>query len=546
MAEDAARAAIRRWEALDGDRGNLKTHWQEIADLVRPQRADFTVQRSEGEKRNLRQYDASAATALHQLAAGLWGSVSNSATKWFQIRHPDDAVNQDAGVKAWLDDAERILDDALGAEGQRFYTEALEFYTDLGAFGTAVFYVDEEPGEARLTFSNRPLTECCIDQDDRGRVDTVIRRFTYTARQAVARWGDKAGKHAIKAADKHPDRKFAYVHVVEPNPARDPRRRDRRGMGWISRHIAVDSMEICQEGGFQEFPYMVARWGTAQRGLYGESPAMSALADIKVLNLIERTKLTAGQKAADPPLLASDENDMRSIRVQPGGITYGGVDAQGNPRVRPLETGADFRVFEGMAEQKRQAIREAFYNTLMAMADRPNRTATEVLEVREERLRMLGPQLSRIETEFLDPLTSRVFSLLWRAGAFPPPPDAMLQDARLKVEYVSQLAVAQRSTQAASVMRTMQALVPLAQANPAILDNIDFDEVARAVADGYQLPAKLLRDPRLVAQEREQRAAQAAQMQQAQMAAGAAPAMRDMAGAAKSAMEAEALAEGMA
>jgi hypothetical protein len=539
MADPIAKDICSRHDRLKSDRSSLESLWQEIAELVRPQRAEFTARKWEGQKRGLQQFDASSATALDQLASGLWGSVTNSATEWFQIRHPDPVMNDEAEVKVWLDDSRQIMADALGTEGQRFYTEALEYYTDLGAFGTAVFYTDEAAGEARLTFKTLPLVECVIDQDDRGRVDTVLRRWRWTARQAVARWGDKAPAKARKlVADGKQDEFLYFVHAVQPNRERDPRRRDARGKPWSSIHVCVDTMEIVQSGGFEEFPFQVARWGTAQRGLYGESPAMKALTDIKVLNTIERTKLVAGQKAADPPLLAPDENAIRGIKVAPGGITYGGVTADGNALVQPLQAGADFRIFEGMAEQKREAVREAFHNTLMQMAQRPNVTATEVLEVKEERLRLLGPQLSRIETEFLDPLTRRVFGLLFRAGALPPLPEALLEDPRIKVEYVSQLSVAQKSGRAAAVMRVMQSVVPLAQARPDILDNLDFDEAARAIAEGYGLPPKLLRDPRLVAQEREARAEQAAQMQQAQMMAGmaqpmaqAARGVRDLVGA---------------
>lgn len=539
---DLGKRIIERWQGLEADRGLLKTRWQEIAELVRPERADFMVMQPEGQKRNLQQFDASSATALDQLAAGLWGAVTNSATEWFQVRHPDPALNQAADVKAWMDEARIRMSDALSAGGQRFYTQALELYKDLGAFGTAVFWVDEDVGNGRLIYSNRPLVECCIDQDDRGIVDTVIRRFEFTARQAVQHWGDKADKHARDLARSDPGAKLVYLHAVMPREDYDPQRADARGKRWRSVHVAWQTAEVVQEGGHDEFPYMVVRWGTAQRGLYGESPAMQALADIKVLNSIEKAKLIAGQKAADPPLLAADENALRGVKVYPGGIVYGGVDASGNALIQPLANGANFRVFEGMAEQKRAAIREAFHNILFQMAQRPNATATEVLEVKEERLRLLGPQLSRIETEFLDPLTRRVFALMWRAGAFAPPPEAMLQDARVKVEYVSQLSIAQRSGSAASVMRTMQSVVPLAQVKPEILDVFDFDEVARAVADGYGLPPKLLLDPKVVASEREARAQQAAQMQQAQMLAGAAGPARDFAAAAKTAVEANAAA----
>jgi hypothetical protein len=523
MADTLAKDIVARHDRLKADRSQLETQWQDIAELVRPQRAEFLSRKLEGERRGLLQFDATSATALDQLAAGLWGAVTNSATEWFQVRHPDPVLAEDGEVKLWLDEARRIMSDALSAEGQRFYTQALEFYSDLGAFGTAIFYTDEDAGRGRLTFSNRALVECVIDQDDRERVDTVIRRFRWTARQAVQRWGDRAPEKArLAVAAQRPNDTLDFIHAVYPREDRDPRRRDARGKAWRSVHVSLDGMQVVQNGGFEEFPYQVARWGTAQRGLYGESPAMKALSDIKMLNQVERLKLVAGQKAADPPLLAPDENAIRGVKVHPGGITYGGVDANGNALIQPLQTGADFRVFEGIAEQKRAAVREAFHNTLMMMTQRPNITATEVLEVKEERLRLLGPQLSRIETEFLDPLTRRVFALLWRADALPPVPEALAMDARVKVEYVSQLAVAQRSGAAANVMRTMQSILPLAQANPAILDNIDFDEAARAIADGYGLPPKLLRDPRTVAAERDARAQQAAQMEQAQMLAGAA------------------------
>jgi hypothetical protein len=304
-----------------------------------------------------------------------------------------------------------------------------------------------------------------------------------------------------------------------------------------------DHSAPCKVSGFREFPFMVPRWGTVSRGLYGESPVMSALADIKVLNTIERTKLIAGQKAADPPLLAPDENAVIGVKVYPGGITYGGIGPGGEPLVRPLMSGADFRVYEGMAEQKREAVRIALHNAVMMMTTRPNATATEVLEQKEERLRLLGPQLARVEQELLEPLTARVFGLLWRADAFPPAPAEMAQDPRIKVEYVSQLTIAQKSGQAAAVMRALSAVMPMAQADPSVLDNLDLDEAARHVMEGYGAPPSLLRDPRMVAAQREQRAAQAAQMQQAQMIAGAAGPAKDYATAAKTAVEANTAAQ---
>lgn len=541
MADQLARDIIRRADGLKADRSTLESQWQDIAELVRPQRADFiSTKLMEGEKRGLLQYDADPATALDQLAAGLWGGATNSATEWFSITHPDPWLGEDREVKGWLDSVRTVTADAFSAQGQRFYTQALEFYADLGAFGTALMFTDEDVQRGRLFFSNRALVECCIAQNDREQIDTVFRRFQWTAGQAVDRWGTRAPERVRQAVtDQKPDTLFEFLHAVMPNKALDPRRMDARGKAWASVYVALCDQSVVQRGGYEDFPYQVARWGTAQRGLYGESPAMRALVDIKTLNAIERDKLKAGATQANPPLLAPDENAIRGVRVGPGGITYGGVNADGRALVQPLMNGSDMRVFEGMAEQKRQSIREAFHNTLMLMTTKPNATATEVLEVKEERLRMLGPQLSRIETEFLDPLIRRVFGLLYRAGAYPPTPPALAEDARVKVEYVSQLTVAQRSGGAAAILRGLASVMPLAEANPAILDNLDLDEATRRVMEGYGAPAAILRDPKVVAAEREQRAQQAAQAQQAQMLAAMAQPAAQGAQAVKTLAEAQ-------
>ena len=536
---DDAKAVIRRYERLKSDRSNHERVWQEIAEYCRPWRADFTIQRAPGQKRGQLQFDGTPAAALKNLAAGLWSMVTNSATDWFALQHPQQALNQDATVRAWLDHVKDRLSDAFSANGQRFYSEAFDFYEDLAAFGTGVMYVDEADEGGRLRFSNRSLAECVIGQDDEERVDTVIRRFEWTAEQCVKRWGKDAPKSALTSYEKDPDRRIVILHAVHPNDAMDPTKLDRRGMRFRSCYVAQDDMQEVQTHGYREFPYMVARWSRHATGLYGESPAMVALADTKVLNAMEKTQLVAAQKAADPPLLSADENAGRTIRVVPGGITYGAVTAEGRPMVLPLQSGASFNLTMEMSNQRREAIREAFHYSLLLMVNSPNATATEIMQRQEEKLRLMGPHLGRICAEFLDPLVERAFSIMWRGGAFEAPPEALAQAPQIKVEYVSPLAKAQKSAEAGAILRTMQAVLPLAEANPAVMENFDMDEVARGIADGFGAPHKLLRDPRQVAEAR----AQKAQMAQVQQMATLAQPLQQGAQGMKAMMEAGAIAQ---
>lgn len=60
---------------------------------------------------------------------------------------------------------------------------------------------------------------------------------------------------------------------------------------------------MISESGFQEFPYIVPRFLKATGETMGRSPAMTALPDVKMLNLMSKTIIQAAQKQIDPPFL---------------------------------------------------------------------------------------------------------------------------------------------------------------------------------------------------------------------------------------------------
>lgn len=525
MSEALAKNLIRRHDALKADRSNWEHQWQQIAELVRPMQADFTLTRMPGERRGLEIFDSAPGLALDNLASGLWGMITNSANTWFSLQHPEEAINEAFEARAWMDRVQQIMLDQFSSNGQAFYARALDTYAHMACFGTALMFVDE-PRPGRLRFSSRPLSECCIAENEEEQVDTVFRRFELTARQAVQRFGDRAPEKARQSMELHPDRKFKFLHAVYPNEDMVPGRLDARGKAWASVHVCVDSNEVVQQGGYDEFPYMVPRWSTMTRGVYGESPAQLALSDIKTLNTMTKTFMVASQKAADPPILAADENAMMSVRLHPGGITYGAIDADGRARIQALENRGNFALTDAMLEQRRVAVREAFYSSLLLMVQQPNATATEILARQEEQLRLMGPHLGRVQSEFLDPLIGRVFNILWRAGSLPPLPPALAMSPVVQAEYVSPLARAQKTSEARAVLQTVNAVLPMAEMRPEIMDNFEWDEVARELAHGFGTPSRLMRDPRAVAEERERRAqaqAQQAEQQQQLEAARVAP-----------------------
>jgi hypothetical protein len=145
--------------------------------------------------------------------------------------------------------------------------------------------------------------------------------------------------------------------------------------------------------------------------------------------------------------------------------------------ITPLNTGANIPIGLNMEEQRRAAIRSAFYVDQLLSGQSPNMTATEVVQRNEERLRVIGPVLGRLMNEMLRPLIDRVFALMLRSDMLAQPPE-ILQGRDVDIEYVSPLARAQKSSSLNSTMKALEILMPLSQAIP-VADHIDADGLVK-------------------------------------------------------------------
>jgi len=168
-----------------------------------------------------------------------------------------------------------------------------------------------------------------------------------------------------------------------------------------------------------------------------------------------------------------------------------------------------------MEEQRRNAIRQAFYVDQLLLGQGQNMTATEVLQRNEEKMRLLGPVLGRMQAELLQPLISRSFALLLRDRLLPAPPEKLQgQDIAFPdIEYVSPLAKAQKLTDLQAMLRGFEILLQVSQVAP-VTDYLDPDKMVQYLVETAGLPARIIRGNDEVAQLREQQA-EAAQQQQA-------------------------------
>lgn len=514
-----------RLDTLEGQRTAWDSHWQEIADYMRPERKSWLEQYTNGgEKRMSKVFDATPIMALQNFASGLYGMVTNPANRWLQLATPDQDLNEYHSVKIWLDTVSTLVLRSFGEATSLFYSTIAEHYVDYAAFGTGVYYTQEIPGRQRIQDVARPLSECYLDEDEWGEVNQLYRRFEATAEHAVKRFGNRVSDRIKRSAEKRPKEKFRFVHYTGPNPDYQPGRIGPRGMPFVSQYIERDKPHTVKAGGYEEFPWSTPRYAVDSGELYGRGPGMIALPDVKMLNAMERTILEAAQRTANPALLAPDEGAIVAIRTRPGQITYGGLTRQGRRLVEPLITGMKPDLSLELSQQRRDSIKDAFMFSLMQLAGRTGMTATEIMERQEEKLRLLGPSLGRLQTEGLTRIVARHYAILNRAGQLPPPPREM-QGQRLDVHYVSPMAQAQRSQQGTGILRVVQALQALIAIDPSAADGFDADQALRDLQEAFSAPPAIVFGPDELQKRREQKQrlqqlAQAVQM--ADVAGGAA------------------------
>jgi len=508
---------LARLESLESDRRNWEYHWQEIAEVVFPRRSDFVTSVVRGERKNTKIVDSTAVFANELLGAGLHGMLTNPASKWFKLRLSNPRLMENTDVLSWLEEVERLIYLSLNSPRASFASHMHELYLDLTAFGTGVMFIGEGEKDGELLFSTKHLKECYLAEDMQGFIDTVYRKFEYTVRQIVQKWGyDKAGKAVQKKYDEGKfDEKYDVIHAVQPRKDRDPNSLDRSQMPVASVYMLAEGEVILDEGGFEEMPYVAPRWSKVSGEIYGRGPGVSSLPDVKMLQQMAKTVIKAAQKIVDPPLLVPDDGALNPVRTVPGGLNF---RRSGSDPITPLQTGGNIPIGMEMMNEVRLRIRSAFYIDQLQLQQGPQMTATEVLQRQEEKLRMMGPVLGRLQSEMLGPMVERVFNILNRNNKFPPAPE-ILDGAEYDVEYVSPLARAQRQSEANGLLRVFEIGSPVIQLQPESAQIINGEDTIRYLGDLFGVPNSLFKSPEEMAQIKQQQQ-EMMQLQQGLQAAG--------------------------
>jgi hypothetical protein len=518
-------AVLERHERFRIGRSVYEQDWRDIRDLIRPTSYEINNYGPTytPAKRSEKAIDSTATDSLEELSSALHSYLTSPVSKWFGLEITDQPVlMRDPDVLLWLEQVSDIIYSAYADVRALFNTSLHEAYMDLGAFGIA--FVNQEWKDGHILFRTHPVSDCFIDENSSGVVDTIHRTMRWTVRQV-----EQEFKYLppVMSKMKQSDR-VNVIHSVGPRSDRDWRRMDSLNKPYASIWVCENTKELLYEGGYNTFPYHCPRWLKITGEVYGRSPAMKCLPDVKMLNSMDLTIIKSAEKIVDPPLQVSDDAFLTPIKTSPGSIMY---KEPGADNIEPLLTGGNIPIGLEITNQKREAIKKAFYNDWVRLGkDKQEMTAYEVQDRRDEKLRLLAPMLGRQETELLGPMIARSMELLSIAGRIPPAPD-VLRDREMKSVYSSPAAQAQTGVKAATMGRFIEGIIPLAQVDGGILDIINMDNYVQEMAIARGISRKILRSQKEVDAIRQARAQQQQMQQVAQVAEPASKAIKNLADA---------------
>ena len=536
---------LREFGQYQTRRSMFAGQWEEIAELILPTARNtfyFGSYNSPGQKKTQQQVDATGMVALHRFCAIADSLVTPRNMQWHGLQG-NDYVMKDRASRMWFESTTRMLFRQRYDSNANFAAQNYNNWQSLGAFGNSTMFVDKydnrwHGGGQGLRYKAVPLGETFFGENHQGKVDRMYRWFRLTAYQAEQKWGrGTLPENLVAALDKDQTALFNFVHCVKPrDDDYDPEALDARSMPFCSHYISLEGSCLMQEeGGFRVFPYAVSRYDQAPGEVEGRGPGNIVLPSLKTLNAQKVTFLKQGHRAADPILLIADDG-LVNMNMRPGAMNKGGVTSDGKALVHTLPTG-DIQISEKMMGEERSIIDDVFLVSLFkVLSEHPNMTATQVIELVNEKGMLVAPTLGRQHTEYVGSLVERELDLLTEMRMLDPMPPRLREAmGEYEVTDTSPLSLAARAGNAAGFLRTIEQVRELVNVtqDQSLLDPFDFDTATPEIAQINNVPERWMSDGQAIANKRKARAQQQAKQQAIQAAPAQAAMIKARAVAAK-------------
>jgi len=519
--EPRVKQLLEFYQRLKGDRSNFESYWQSLHDYFYLESPDIQSQTHPGnELRSDFLWDSTTLEAGDVLASGFMNYLTPPTSKWFSLRHRSPAHKDNKNVQSYFDDV--AAECLLTLNRSNFYDQMFGSYKGSGVYGTSCLIEDEDvQDDAR--FTTLPIKNVCLVEDGRGKIVEYFIEFEYTARQAADRWGIEKLSTEMQEevkAEQRQDKKHPFLLFIGRRHRLDIRKTDKKNLPIEALWIDVQGKKTMDEGGYNEFPAFCHRFDKRPFVPWGYSPAMKALPFARILNATAKTNLRSMMKHTDPAIAVPDNAFIMPFNGNPRAINYYNKQKMDGKDLITVGNTGNPEVGMNAVEYYSQKVRAVMFNDVFLAFNNVTKQMNnpEVMERINEKMTLLGPAVGRYIAEMLNPIIIRTIGILARRGRLPNPPDEIMQDPNYEIDFISQLAQAQRRSELNALMTGLSVVGQVAQFMPEALDKVDADKVIDETWAVVGAPAKVLRDDGEVQAIREAKGRAAQQQMSMQLA----------------------------
>lgn len=465
--------ALARFRVAKTLRQHWENIWQECSDYTLP----YKQSTYGGLQKNTKLFDGTAGDAVDQLASSLLAQLTPPFSQWIGVAPGPMATDKEKEfLEPILRDANEILQGHF--DRSNFSVEMHQAFLDLVTYGTACLRFDEtEPGAmSAFQFCTTPLTNVFFLDSSQGKLETTFCQLQLNREELVSRFPDSIQY----LTDDKPETKHTVLYAVTP----------RQQGGYILSFILnSDNTDpvLLEQLASPTSPFIAFRWQKAAGEMYGRSPLMKALPDIKTANKVVELILKNASIAVTGIWLADDDGILNpaNIKLVPGAIIPKAVGSAG---LTPLKMPGNFDISQLVLSDLRQKIKQALLGDYIGSQDK-RMTATEVLERQSNLIQMLGATFGRLQGELLTPLAARAIDILKERGEIP---DIHVDGRKIVLEYRSPLARAQGQR---DVQATLSWIQTAQQYGDAATQFLDVPATLQFLAKSLGVPSHLMQAP---------------------------------------------------
>jgi len=425
-------------------------------------------------------FDGTALDAVDQLASSLLANLTPPWSMWFGLKPgPELSPAEAESLAPALEGAARVMQAHF--DRSNFAVEMHQACLDLVTAGTGTLLFEESaPGQmSAFKFSALPLSTVTLEEGaGTGRLERVFRETQMTLASLRVRF-PKASLPASVAKEKDDTKTFTVIESAIPDGDKPFVQYSVVLAGESDHAVLVDAQ-------IPVSPFIAFRWAKAPGDVYGRSPVMKALPDIKTANKVVELILKNASIAVTGIWQADDDGVLNpaTIQLTPGTIIPKAVGSQG---LKPLEMPGRFDVSQLVLDDLRARIRHALLIDRLGQIGERRMTATEVLERSGEMALLLGATYGRLQSELLTPLIQRGWAILRRRGEVP---DVSIDGRTVQLDYRSPLARAQGQR---GVQNTINWITTALAMGPEAAAAVDLAASARFIGEALGVPSDLIR-----------------------------------------------------